>query len=108
MKTEIVNNFEYKRLTVDELNNLSTHRLLALLRTIRIRKSHLYYDVNTCGDKYYLELLNFYTNYYNDIVNIMNNREHIPRKKKKSNTQKHNERRSSKGVKRQRLAISKK
>lgn len=77
-------------LNEEQLNKLSTQRLINILKKARITKSRMYY-CEICGDNacdIHLEemdkvLVENAENYYNLIKEILTTREHMPRKKRK-------------------------
>jgi len=72
------------RLPKEKLKKLSTQRLLSLLKKV-VRPSMQGYGwlVGVEGDDSYQPWFDFYGDYYDDIKNILKNRPHLEKKKKK-------------------------
>jgi hypothetical protein len=81
MIEEIVDDCKMKRLTNEELQKMSTQRLLAKLKGVR-KSTFRYNDRILDGDcGFYVDTYNWYWKYYNDIKEVLATRPHHPRKK---------------------------
>ena len=74
-----------ERLDVGELEKLPTKRLLAILKKVRKIRSQYGWHYIIDGNDYYKEDFQYYNNYEDDIKEILKDRPHIPREKKKNN-----------------------
>jgi len=82
-----IGSYTFKRFSVEQLNKLSTQRLLSLLKRNRSYYHGLSYGgLSTCdiyeitGDKDFKREAEFYDEYFEDIKSILNTREHIGKK----------------------------